>query len=111
ITLTAGVLQLSAPLTLTPAVALNGNNTPVAFTGATLSLAGAVLGPNNPLLLATTTTFFNGAVSGNVPLTVSSQPVPTVVATLVNSGILSFQNANSSTSTIVVNGGTFVLGG
>ena len=61
--------------------------------------------------MATNTTFFNARFSGNVPLTLSSQPLPTVVATIVNSGILSFQNTNSSTSTIVVNSGTFVLGG
>src|SRR5207245_206920 len=86
-------------------------NTPVAFSGLAITFTGAVTQSNAPLVLATNTTTFAGGISGNVPLTLSSTPVPAGSATLTNSGTLLLTSANSSTSTITINGGTLALGG
>src|SRR5262249_40062673 len=76
LTLTPGARQANTPRTIPNAVALNSNNTPVAFNGSPITFTGAVAQSNAPLVLATNTTTFAGAVSGNVPLTLSSIPVP-----------------------------------
>src|SRR5207247_3487373 len=111
LTLTAGVLQANTALTITNAIALNSNNAPVAFSGSAITFTGAVTQTNAPLLLATNTTTFAGILSGNVPLTLSSTPVPAGNATLRNTGTIAFTAADSSTSTVTINGGTLVLGG
>src|SRR5439155_11137925 len=113
LTLTAGVLQAGGTpaLLIANAVALNGTNTPVAFTGSAITLTGAVTQSNAPLLLATNTTTFAGGITGNVPLTLSGTPVPAGSATLSNTGTLLLTGADSSTSTVTVNGGTLALGG
>ena len=113
LTLTAGVLQANTAVTLANAVALNSNNTPVAFTGSAITFTGAVTQSNAPLLLVRRSdhTTFAGGVSGNVSLTLSNIPLPFVGGTLTNTGNLILTSADSSSSTVVINGGTLTLSG
>jgi autotransporter-associated beta strand protein len=113
LTLTAGALQAAAPLTLTNPVTINNTGvTPVAFAGSPITVTGAVSVTGGPtLLLMANTTTLGGGVAGNVALTLSNAPVPAGSATLSSTGTLLLTSADSSTSTVTINGGTLTLGG
>jgi len=65
---------------------------------------GLVTQSNAPLVLVANVTTLAGGVSGSVPLTLSSTPVPgRQYTTLTNSGTLLLTSADSSTSTISIN--------
>ncbi len=115
--LNAGVLNNASAgsLTLTnPSVTLNTSavaTVGVAFTGAALTLSGAVSVAGNSVLQVKNTTTLSGLVSGNNTLTLSGTPIVSGSATVASSGNLILTNADSSTSTVTINGGTLTLSG
>ncbi len=110
LSLNTGVFQANTAVTLPNAVTV-GAATVVAFTGSNITFNGAVAQTAAPLWLLNTTVTLAGGVGTNAVLTLSGTPVITGTTTLLPTGNLILDSADSSTSAINIVGGTLTLAG
>ncbi len=112
VSLSNGVLQANAAVTLANTVQLAGGPLPVALAGSAITITNNALLTGNINLSVNNTTTFNADIAGTSALTLTNQPVVVgTAAPLTGTGNLVITSPVSYTGSTTVSAGTLTLSG